>query len=86
MSQLFSGKDITSAHNFNTILIINYLELTGARTKFANQNVGTCLWHVFAANRKLQRITQHAEGMSLRYGVIVLRNLTHPPTKKSFDH
>ena len=43
----------TSAHNFNTILIINYLELTGARTKFANQNVGTCLWHVFATNRKL---------------------------------
>ena len=33
-----------------------------------------------------QRITQHAEGMSLRYGVIVLRNLTQPPTKKSFDH
>ena len=31
-----------------------------------------------------QRITQHAEGMSLRYGVIVLRNLTQlqPPTKK----
>ena len=29
------------------------MELTGARTKFANQNVGTCLWHVFAANRKL---------------------------------
>ena len=33
-----------------------------------------------------QRITQHAEGMSLRYGVIVLRNLTQPPTKKSFYH
>ena len=29
-----------------------------------------------------QRITQHAAGMSLRYGVIVLRNLTQPPTKK----
>ena len=33
-----------------------------------------------------QRITQHAEGMSLRYGVIVLRNLTQPPTKKSYYH
>ena len=75
-----------SAHNFNTILIINYLELTCARTKFANQNVGTCLWHVSMQTENYQRITQHAEGMSLRYGVIVLRNLTQPPTKKSFDH
>ena len=58
----------------------------GARTKFANQNVGTCLWHVSMQTENYQRITQHAEGMSLRYGVIVLRNLTQPPTKKSFDH
>ncbi|MDY2672497.1 MAG: hypothetical protein SOV66_04935, partial [Sodaliphilus sp.] len=42
------------------------LELTGARTKFANQNVGTCLWHVSMQTENYQRITQHAEGMSLR--------------------
>ena len=35
----------------------------------------------FAAN--YPRITQHAEGMSLRYGVIVLGNLTLPPNNKS---
>ena len=28
MSQLFSGKDITSAHNFNTILNISHLART----------------------------------------------------------
>ncbi|MDD7576318.1 MAG: hypothetical protein SPK27_03015 [Sodaliphilus sp.] len=42
------------------------MELTGARTKFANQNVGTCLWHVSMQTENYQRITQHAEGMSLR--------------------
>ena len=29
------------------------MKRTGARAKFANKNVGTCLWHVFAANSKL---------------------------------
>ena len=29
-----------------------------------------------------QRITQHAEGMSLRYGVIVLGDLMQPPSQK----
>ena len=38
----------------------------------------------FAAN--YQRITQHAEGMSLRYGVTVLRNLMRLFTKKPFYH
>ena len=33
-----------------------------------------------------QRITQHAEGMSLRYGVTVLRNLMRLFTKKPFYH
>ena len=35
-------------------------------------NVGTCLWHVSLQSAMFQRITQHAKGMSLRYGVIVL--------------
>ena len=38
----------------------------------------------FAVN--YQRITQHAEGMSLRYGVTVLRNLMRLFTKKPFYH
>ena len=38
----------------------------------------------FAAIGNVQRITQHAKGMSLRYGVIVLGNLIRFFTKKSF--
>ena len=37
-------------------------------------NVGTCLRHVSLQSAMFQRITQHAKGMSLRYGVIVLRD------------
>ena len=40
----------------------------------------------FAAIGNVQRITQHAEGMSLRYGFIVLGNLIRFYTKKSFYH
>ena len=40
-------------------------------------NVGTCLRHVSLQTAIVQRITQHAEGMSLRYGVIVLGDLIH---------
>ena len=40
----------------------------------------------FAAIGNVQRITQHAKGMSLRYGVIVLGNLIRFFTKKSFYH
>ena len=40
-----------------------------------HHNVGTCLRHVSMQSAMFQRITQHAEGMSLRYGVIVLGNL-----------
>ena len=39
-----------------------------------------------AAIGNVQRITQHAKGMSLRYGVIVLGNLIRFFTKKSFYH
>ena len=42
-------------------------------------NVGTCLRHVSLQTAIVQRITQHAEGMSLRYGVIVLGDLIHFP-------
>ena len=38
----------------------------------AHHNVGTCLWQVSLQSAMFQRITQHAKGMSLRYGVIVL--------------
>ena len=44
------------------------------------------LWHVSLQSAMFQRITQHAKGMSLRYGVIVLRDLIQPPSKKSFYH
>ena len=40
----------------------------------------------FAAIGNVQRITQHAKGMSLRYGVIVLGNLIRFFSKKSFYH
>ena len=40
----------------------------------------------FAAIGNVQRITQHAKGISLRYGVIVLGNLIRFFTKKSFYH
>ncbi len=40
----------------------------------------------FAAIGNVQRITQHAKGMYLRYGVIVLGNLIRFFTKKSFYH
>ena len=52
----------------------------------AHHNVGTCLWHVSLQSAMFQHITQHAKGMSLRYGVIVLRDLIQPPSKKSFYH
>ena len=42
--------------------------------------------HVSLQFGNVQRITQHAEGMSLRYGVIVLGNLIRFFTKKSFYH
>ena len=51
-----------------------------------HHNVGTCLRHVSLQFGNVQRITQHAEGMSLRYGVIVLGNLIRFFTKKSFYH
>ena len=41
----------------------------------AHHNVGTCLWYVSLQSAMFQRITQHAKGMSLRYGVIVLIQL-----------
>ena len=40
----------------------------------------------FAAIGNVQRITQHAKGMSLRYGVIVFGNLMRLFTKKIFYH
>ena len=51
-----------------------------------HHNVRTCLRHVSLQSAMLQRITQHAKGMSLRYGVIVLGNLIRFFTKKSFYH
>ena len=42
--------------------------------------------HVSLQFGNVQRITQHAEGMSLRYGVIVSGNLIRFFTKKSFYH
>ena len=42
--------------------------------------------HVSLQSAMFQRITQHAKGMSLRYGVIVLGNLMRFFTKKSFCH
>ena len=51
-----------------------------------HHNVGTCLRHVSLQSAMFQRITQHAEGMSLRYGVTVLRNLMRLFTKKPFYH
>ena len=42
--------------------------------------------HVSLQFGNVQRITQHAKGMSLRYGVIVLGNLIRFFTKKSFYH
>ena len=40
----------------------------------AHHNVGTCLRHVSLQSANYPRITQHAKGMSLRYGVIVLED------------
>ena len=53
------------------------------RRKNPNHNVGTCLRHV-----SMQTAThwKHAEGMSLRYGVIVLGSWCGFFTKKSFYH
>ncbi len=46
---------------------MNYI----CHNRLAHHNVGTCLRHVSMQSAMFQRITQHAEGMSLRYGVIV---------------
>ena len=48
----------------------------------AHHNVGTCLWHVSLQSAMFQRIPQHAKGMSLRYGVIVLGDLMQPPSEE----
>ena len=40
----------------------------------------------FGANSNLSAHWKHAKGMSLRYGVIVLRNLMRLFTKKSYYH
>ena len=37
----------------------------------------------FDASSNLSTCWKHAEGMSLRYGVIVLGDLTYPPNNKS---
>ena len=52
----------------------------------AHHNVGTCLWHVSMQTYNVSTPWKHAKGMSLRYGVIVLGDLTLPSSKKSFYH
>ena len=67
-----------SAASFCLVDAMNYV-CHNRRGHKLRHDVGTCLRHV-----SLQRITQHAKGMSLRYGVIVSGDLIQHPSKKSF--
>ncbi len=54
---------------------MNINQKNESKLKNTNQNVGTCLRHVSMATTKFSVKThwKHAEGMSIRYGVIFFR-------------